>query len=93
MTIQQFIKAVRKMRNPLLLEHVHPFYEASKTGVAHYGKNSPAMRELQALGYFKLDKKSCELPNYKPTWHITEAGRALLPPSAVTSPHQGAQNG
>ena len=88
MTIQQFIKAARSTRNPLLLEHVHPFYEASQKGFAYYGKNNPAMRKLRSLGYFTLDKKSCLAPNYNPAWYITDAGRALLP-ACTLAQHQG----
>lgn len=80
MTIQQFIKHARSLRNPLVLEHSIIFHEAieSAEGSIHRGKNNETMRKLRRLGYFTLDRKSCSIPGWDPTWYITPAGREIL---------------
>jgi hypothetical protein len=78
MTIQQFIKHARRLKNTVVLEHAIVFHAAMEKGFVHYGKINPAMRKLRSLGYFTLDKKSCSIPGWNPTWHITDAGRQLV---------------
>lgn len=85
MTIQQFIKAARKLKNPVVLEHAILFHEAleSADGAIRRGKNNPHMRKLRSLGFFTLDKKSVSHPGWDPTWYITDAGRAVAQSSPV----------
>lgn len=87
MTIQQFIKAARTTRNPLVLEHSFIFHEAMlhDRGAVKRGKNNETMRKLRRLGLFTLDKKSVSVPGWDPTWYITDAGRAILPPTPGAS--------
>lgn len=78
MTIQQFIKAARKL-SPIVLEHAIIFHEAFVCGgLVRRGKNNETMRKLRRLGYFAFDRKSTS-GTWDPTWRVTDAGRALIP--------------
>lgn len=78
-TIQQFIKDARKLPS-IVLEHAIIFHETMENGgFIHRGKNNETMRKLRRLGFYTFDKNTPMPPNYNPCWHITDAGRALVP--------------